>query len=114
VRWGDMDALDYVKNTILFSCLEEARIQYLNKIGIKKLMTEYGLGFVVAFIDCKFILSLTYPDTVYIGTRITEISANRFTFCQVIYNGKHQKIAGKNQSTIVSYIRKISTSKSFP
>ncbi len=69
-------------------------------------MTEYSLGFVVAFIDCKFIFSLTYPDTVYIGTRITEISADRFTFHQVIYSEKHQKVAGKSQSTIVSYNHK--------
>jgi len=54
-------------------------------------MTEYGLGFVVAFIDCKFIFLLTYPDTVNIGTRITEISVYRLHFPKLFIAKKIKK-----------------------
>lgn len=109
-----MDALGYVNNTLFFRYLEEARIQYLNKIGIKQLMTEYGLGFVVAFIDCKFILSLTYPDTVYIGTRITEISATGLHFAKLFTTESIKKLRVKAKVLLFLIFVKISTSKSFP
>lgn len=37
VRWGDMDAMNHVNNTVYFRYMEQARIEWLESLG-------YGTG----------------------------------------------------------------------
>ena len=34
VRWGDMDAVGHLNNTLYFRLMEQARIQWLDRLGI--------------------------------------------------------------------------------
>jgi|TARA_Y100001949_G_scaffold175316_1_gene184841 acyl-CoA thioester hydrolase len=103
VRWGDMDALEHVNNTVYFRYLEEARINYFIDSGIRSVVNELGIGFILSYIDCKFKFPVTYPDTIRIETRVTEQQADRFTLHQTIYSKKHSMIAAEGTSTLVSY-----------
>lgn len=33
IRWGDMDAMGHVNNTVYFQYLEQARIEWLRRLG---------------------------------------------------------------------------------
>jgi acyl-ACP thioesterase len=35
IRWGDMDAYGHVNNTVYFRYMEQARVEYLEKLGFK-------------------------------------------------------------------------------
>jgi acyl-CoA thioester hydrolase len=59
VRWGDMDAMGHVNNTVYFRYIETARIAWLEEIGA--LPDPNGVGPVLINARCTFLKQLKYP-----------------------------------------------------
>jgi len=78
VAWGDMDAYQHVNNTLYFRYFESARIAYMDQLAVAGFMSNRGIGPILHSINCRFRLPVTYPDTVVIGVRVTEIAEDRF------------------------------------
>jgi acyl-CoA thioester hydrolase len=62
IRWGDMDAMGHVNNTIYFRFMEIVRIDWLHKVAGKP--DPKGVGFVIVNSFCNFIKQLEYPGDV--------------------------------------------------
>jgi acyl-CoA thioester hydrolase len=62
IRWGDMDAMGHVNNTLYFRYMEIVRLEWLYKIGATK--DEPGDGPVIVNAFCNFIRQLEYPGDV--------------------------------------------------
>lgn len=62
IRWGDMDAMGHVNNTIYFRYLEIARVEWLDSLGAAPNPTGQGPVIVNAF--CNFYKQLEYPGEV--------------------------------------------------
>jgi acyl-CoA thioester hydrolase len=63
MRWGDMDAMGHVNNTVYFRYMEQARIAWFDALVPDK--AAWGaLGIVVVTSSCNFRRPLTYPGTV--------------------------------------------------
>lgn len=69
VRWGDMDALGHVNNTVYFRFAEQARIEWFESIGIRDIV-NVDEGVVIVNASCTFFRPVTYPATVEIRTLI--------------------------------------------
>jgi acyl-CoA thioester hydrolase len=62
MRWGDMDALGHMNNTVYFRYLEQARISWFGSIGADyKSLPE---GPILGSVTCRFILPAVYPADV--------------------------------------------------
>jgi acyl-CoA thioester hydrolase len=70
VRWGDMDAMGHVNNTIYFRYAEQARIEWLESMGFS-LDSGRDEAAVIVNASCTFLLPITYPAIVevrlYVG-----------------------------------------------
>jgi len=62
IRWGDMDAMGHVNNTLYFRYMEIVRLEWLYSIGATK--DEQGDGPVIVNAFCNFIRQLEYPGNV--------------------------------------------------
>ena len=62
IRWGDMDAMGHVNNTIYFRYLEVVRIEWLRSVG--GVPDRQGEGAVIVNTFCNFIKQLEYPGDV--------------------------------------------------
>ena len=62
IRWGDMDAMGHVNNTVYFRYLETARIDWLASIGGAP--DPQGEGPVIVNAFCNFYRQLEYPGEV--------------------------------------------------
>lgn len=80
VRWGDMDALGHVNNTVYFRYMEQARIEWLAAMGC--LPDENGNGPVIVSARCDFRKPLTYPDQVEVCTYIYSLGKSSFETAQ--------------------------------
>jgi acyl-CoA thioester hydrolase len=62
IRWGDMDAMGHVNNTVYFRYMEQARIEWFyacaQRLGVKAYERE---GPVIVNASCTFHTPLTYP-----------------------------------------------------
>ena len=59
MRWGDMDAMGHVNNTIYFRYMESVRLEWLFRSGGAE--DENGNGMVIVNAFCNFIKQLRYP-----------------------------------------------------
>lgn len=62
IRWGDMDAMGHVNNTLYFRYMETVRLEWLYKVGGVRDASGNGPVIVNAF--CNFIRQLAYPGDV--------------------------------------------------
>ncbi|MES2957313.1 MAG: thioesterase family protein [Pseudomonadota bacterium] len=62
IRWGDMDAMGHVNNTLYFRYMEVVRLEWLFEIGASPNPSGFGPVIVNAF--CNFIRQLEYPGEV--------------------------------------------------
>jgi acyl-CoA thioester hydrolase len=70
IRWGDMDAMGHVNNTLYFRYMEVARIEWLHSIGGPP--DPQGCGPVIVNAFCSFIRQLEFPGEV----RLRHYAAN--------------------------------------
>lgn len=71
IRWGDMDAMRHVNNTVYFRFMEQARIGWLD--SLRDALIAEGAGTVVASTTCNFRRPFTYPGTVEANVSIGRI-----------------------------------------
>jgi len=64
IRWGDMDAMGHVNNTIYFRYLEIVRIEWLHRAGGAP--DREGTGPVIVNAFCNFIRQLEYPGDILV------------------------------------------------
>src|SRR6185369_1151418 len=62
IRWGDMDAMGHVNNTLYFRYLEIIRIEWLHSLGGAP--DPQGQGPVIVNAFCNFIRQLEYPGDI--------------------------------------------------
>jgi acyl-CoA thioester hydrolase len=62
IRWGDMDAMGHVNNTVYFRYMEVIRIEWMHGIGAAP--NPQGQGPVIVNAFCNFIRQLEYPGEV--------------------------------------------------
>ena len=65
IRWGDIDALGHVNNTLYFRFMEQARVEWLESLGYA-VNRQREESVVIVNASCTFLLPLTYPGTVEI------------------------------------------------
>src|SRR6185295_13591177 len=62
IRWGDMDAMGHVNNTVYFRYMEQVRVRWYERMfGALSGAQEFGMVIVNA--SCNFRRALTYPGT---------------------------------------------------
>ncbi|MCP9492918.1 MAG: acyl-CoA thioesterase [Pyrinomonadaceae bacterium MAG19_C2-C3] len=103
VAWGEMDAFGHVNNAVYFRYFETARSAYFERLRLFDLAKETGAGPILASINCRFKLSLKYPDTVSVGVRVREIESDRYVFEHRVVSHAHAKIAAYGEGVIVNY-----------
>ncbi len=70
IRWGDMDAMGHVNNTVYFRYMEQCRISWFGAMGI--LAGPHGQGPIIVNASCNFRRELVYPGTVLVRTFVGE------------------------------------------
>ncbi len=100
VAWGDMDAMNHVNNAVYFRYLESGRIVHLSALGAYA--EDRTTGTVVASIQCRFRVPLTYPDSIVVGSRVANLGEDRFNFEYAIFSQRHDKVAAEASSVVVA------------
>jgi acyl-CoA thioester hydrolase len=76
IRWGDMDAMGHVNNTVYFRYMEQARISWLESLGVRP--DPRGAGPVIISASCTFMKQLVYPGDVEVRTYAGKVGNSSF------------------------------------
>jgi acyl-CoA thioester hydrolase len=103
VAWGDMDYFRHVNNIVFFRYFESARIEYLERINFRELAEDDPVGPILASTGCRFRRPLTWPDTVAVGARVTEVGEDRFSMAYRLVSHKSGEVAAEGDGVLVSF-----------
>jgi acyl-CoA thioester hydrolase len=76
IRWGDMDAMAHVNNTIYFRYCEIARLDWMFKVGAG--VDPTGDGPIVINAFCNFLRQLEFPGDVRVTVYVAEPGRSSF------------------------------------
>lgn len=68
IRWGDMDAMGHVNNTLYFRYMEIARLDWFYGVGLP--IDPKGEGPVIVNAFCNFIRQFEFPGDVLVRTYV--------------------------------------------
>jgi acyl-CoA thioester hydrolase len=98
-----MDSFQHVNNVIYFRYFESARIQYFEAVGLMDIVEQLGVGPILGSTSCRYRTPLTYPDTVYVGAKITEMHEKRFTMEYLIVSEQHPETVAEGSGVVICY-----------
>ena len=80
IRWGDMDAMGHVNNTVYFRYMETVRIEWMRSVGCNP--DPQGQGPVIVNAFCNFYKQLEYPGEVLAKMYVSDPGRTTFeTWC---------------------------------
>ena len=71
IRWGDMDAMGHVNNTVYFRFMEQARISWFAAL-LPEREAWTSTGIVIVNASCNYKRPITYPGTVEVRLYVGE------------------------------------------
>jgi acyl-CoA thioester hydrolase len=103
VGWSDMDAYEHVSNLEYFRFFQNARIDYLTRVGWMQAKREFGLGPIVKTASANFRKPVKYPDRVWVGVRALDVQEDRVTFEHRLVSRAWDAVACEGTAMIVSF-----------
>ena len=76
MRWGDMDAMGHVNNTVYFRYFEIARLEWLQRVGAPP--SPLGTGPVIVNAFCNFIRQVEFPGDLLARHYVTNPGRSSF------------------------------------
>jgi len=100
IRWGDMDAMGHVNNTVYFQYMEQLRIDWFGRLGFPP--DPSGEGPVIVNAHCNFMHELRYPGTVRARQLIGRIGRSTIeTVVEMSHSDEPGRICATGGATIV-------------
>lgn len=103
VAWAEMDYFRHVNHAVFFTYFESARIRYLDEIGFCELSDTVQTGPILASAHARFRRPVTYPDTLVVGARTTELGEDRFAHEYQVVSRALDDVAASGAAVLVSY-----------
>lgn len=101
VAWGEMDAFQHVNNVSYIRYFESARIAYMEAMGMEANIKTSPVGPILGDIYCRYRRPVTYPDTLHIGTKISEINEFGFVMEYQAFSDKQKTVTTLGHCKIV-------------
>ncbi|MEY2619395.1 MAG: hypothetical protein RL522_2397 [Pseudomonadota bacterium] len=100
IRWGDMDAMGHVNNTLYFRYMETIRIDWFDTIGA--LPNPKGQGPVIVNAFCNFYRQFEYPDNVLLRMYVSDPGRSSFeSWCTMASASQPDVICAAGGATTV-------------
>ncbi|WP_066261074.1 acyl-CoA thioesterase [Hydrogenophaga flava] len=100
IRWGDMDAMGHVNNTIYFRYMEIARLDWFFGMGLPA--DPQGEGPVIVNAFCNFIRQFEFPGDVLVRTYVGTMGKTSFdTFHEMLRTDDPATVCANGGATVV-------------
>jgi len=113
IRWGDMDAMGHVNNTIYFRYMEIARLDWFFGMGLPA--DPKGEGPVIVNAFCNFIRQLAFPGNVRVRTFVGALGRRSFdTYHEMSRTETPDLVSANGGATVVWVDFPLQTSVALP
>ncbi|WP_051633154.1 acyl-CoA thioesterase [Thermonema rossianum] len=102
-QWGELDLGGHINNVVYMRYFESGRVAYLQKIVENKTFDFTPVGPVLASIEVRYKVPLFFPDTITVGTRVTEMDEYSLIMEAAIWSEQHARITTEAKARLVFY-----------
>lgn len=100
IRWGDMDAMGHVNNTVYFRYMETVRIEWFCTIGATP--EPQGQGPVIVNAFCNFYQQLEYPADVLVKMYVSDPARATFdSWCTIERTDQPGVVSAAGGATVI-------------
>ena len=100
IRWGDMDAMGHVNNTVYFRYMEQLRISWFDTLGFR--LEPAGEGPLIVNASCTFLRQLEYPGTVLARQYVGAVGRSSFeTFVDMMRTDDPGTVCAQGAAKVV-------------
>jgi acyl-CoA thioester hydrolase len=103
VAWGEQDGFHHVNNVVYFRYFENARVEYLQRLGWHDMLKATGVGPIVATAQARFRRAVTFPDRLNVGVRVSTMSRDRYMMEYLIVSQKTGETTTIGETLVVAY-----------
>jgi acyl-CoA thioester hydrolase len=103
VVWGEMDAYRHVNNVVYFRYFENARLEFFRRVDWPAFEKETGIGPILHSTRARFRRALTYPDTILIGARVSQLGEDRLTLEHRIVSKASGAVVTEGEGVVVAF-----------
>ena len=114
VAWGDMDSFGHVNNVVYFRYFENARVEYIRRLGWWEYLKETGIGPIVASTHAKFRRPVTYPDTLLAGAKVVAIRTTGSRCGTSLVSRKTGEMVTDGEAVVVTFDYRAGTKVPIP
>ncbi|GIX26261.1 MAG: thioesterase [Burkholderiales bacterium] len=112
IRWGDMDAYGHVNNTVYFRFMEQARVGWMQELGLDLVAPEQGPVIVTA--SCAFLKQLDYPGTVEVRMYAGELGRSSLMSYYELRREGEEELCATGEAKIVWADQRVRKSMPIP
>ena len=99
LRWGDLDAMNHLNNTLYFRLMEEARICWFHEHDM--MARNDGDGPILAHASCDFIKPMTYPCNALVTQTVTRVGRSSMDLDMTIESVEDAVLHAKGKNVLV-------------
>jgi acyl-CoA thioester hydrolase len=103
VRYSDCDPQGHVNNARFVSFIEEARFQYIVKLGLWEGGSFLDLNLIVASIHMDLLAPINLFQPVRVGARVTRIGNKSIAFEYLIEDSRSGQALARAETAMVTY-----------
>jgi acyl-CoA thioester hydrolase len=114
VDWADMDSFGHVNNVVYFRYFENARVEYIRRLGWWQSLKETGVGPIVASTHAKFRRPVAYPNTLLAGAKLVQMGTDRFTLRHALVSRTTGELVTDGEAVVVTFDYRAGTKVAVP
>ncbi len=103
VEFWEMDIAFHVNNVHYLRWFENARVRYLEAIGEMQTALQEGIGLVVGWQECKYISPVSYPDSVHVGVKVTDMQGSKVIMEAKMVSQTQDKVVALAAAHLVAF-----------
>ncbi|HLE50602.1 MAG TPA: thioesterase family protein [Anaerolineales bacterium] len=103
VRYGDLDPQGHVNNACYLTYMEQARIAYIQSLGLWPGGTFLDIGIILAEAQVVFNSPILYGQKVRVGVRVSRLGNKSLTMDYLLEDAENGKRLASGSSVLVTY-----------
>ena len=103
VRYGDLDPQGHVNNACYLTYMEQARIAYIQTLGLWPGGTFLDIGIILAEVQVVFNSPILYGQKVRVGVRVSRLGNKSLTMDYLLEDAENGKRLASGSSVLVTY-----------
>jgi acyl-CoA thioester hydrolase len=114
VRYGDLDPQGHVNNAKYLTYFEQARVAYLQHLGLWDGKSFLDVGMILADVKVTFRAPVRFGQELRVGVQVTRLGGKSFTTTYCLEDAHTHKELATGAATLVAYDYRARESISIP